>query len=145
MFSPRVSLVRDAGTAPAKIKKICHVVTRDYIKAMKKKAKPLVHERSAAAGAPMVLKDAIALPGLGLSFPVRVAKAKLSALLELVAGGQEVTITSDGQPKALLSPVGKKTERRVFTGTREHLKNMPPWRGGPSAEEIIREDRDGRG
>ncbi len=30
----------------------------------------------------------------------------------------------------------------VFTGTEEHLKKMPPWKGGPKAEELIREDRD---
>jgi prevent-host-death family protein len=93
----------------------------------------------------LVLRETIALPGVGLSIPVRAAKAKLSALLELVAGGQEVTITSDGKPKAVLSPVGKKSSQKIFTGTWEHLKKMPPWRGGPTAEEIIRADRDGRG
>jgi len=80
-----------------------------------------------------------------LSISVRAAKARLSALLEMVARGQEVTITSDGKPKAVLSPVEKRDARKVFTGTWEHLKKMPPWRGGPTAEEIIREDRDGRG
>lgn len=92
----------------------------------------------------MELREVIALPGIGLSIPVRAAKAKLSALLELVAGGQEVTITSDGKPKAKLVKAEMKP-RKVFTGTWEHLKKMPPWRGGPTAEEIIRADRDGRG
>jgi prevent-host-death family protein len=119
--------------------------TCDYIGLMKKKTKVLSYESSPEATAPLVLKEAVALPGIGLSFPVRVAKAKLSALLELVAGGQEITITSDGEPKAVLSPVAKGGTRKVFTGTREHLKNMPPWRGGLTAEETIREDRDGRG
>ncbi len=91
------------------------------------------------------LREAVALPGLGLTIPVRAAKAKLSALLEMVAGGQEVTITSDGVPKALLTPVTRRQERKVFTGTLKHLEKMPPWQGGPTAEEIIREDRDGRG
>ena len=91
------------------------------------------------------LKEAVSMPGVGLAIPVRAAKAKFSALLELVARGQEVTITSDGLPKAVLSPVSKAKPRKVFTGTREHLKKMPPWRGGPTAEEIVREDRDGRG
>jgi prevent-host-death family protein len=94
--------------------------------------------------AALELREAIALPGVGLSIPVRAAKAKLSALLELVAGGQEVTITSDGVPKAVLSPVAKRESRKVFTGTWDHLKKMPPWRGGPTAEEIIREERDSR-
>jgi len=94
---------------------------------------------------PMMLREAVALPGIGLTIPVRAAKAKLSALLEMVAAGQEVTITSDGEPKAVLSPVSQRRERKVFTGTWEHLKKMPPWRGGSTAEETIREDRDGRG
>jgi prevent-host-death family protein len=91
------------------------------------------------------LKEAVAMPGIGMTIPVRAAKAKLSALLELVARGQEVTITSDVEPKAVLSPVSKAKPRKVFTGTWEHLKKMPPWRGGPTAEEIVREDRDARG
>ena len=92
-----------------------------------------------------VLNDAVALPGVGLSIPVRAAKAKLSALLELVAGGQEVTITSGGKPKAVLLPLTKHNARKVFTGTLEHLKKMPMQTEGPFAEEIIRADRDGRG
>ena len=35
--------------------------------------------------------------------------------------------------------------REPFSGTTEHLKSMPPWTGGPTADEIIREDRDSRG
>jgi prevent-host-death family protein len=93
----------------------------------------------------LVLNDAVTLPGIGLSIPVRAAKAKLSALLELVAGGQEITITSDGKPKAVLSPVGKHTARKVFTGMGDHLKSMPVQTEGPFADEIVRADRDGRG
>jgi prevent-host-death family protein len=117
------------------------VVTRDYNEDMKAKStfkypgiKPQVME----------LRETIALPGVGLSIPVRAAKAKLSALLELVAGGQEVTITSDGKPKAVLSPVGKREARKVFTGMGDYLMKQPV-HGGPSAEEIVRADRDGRG
>lgn len=84
------------------------------------------------------------MPGIGLTIPVRAAKAKLSALLELVAGGQEVTITSDGLPKAVLSPVGKAKPRKVFTGMGDYLLKQPI-HTGPSAEEIVREDRDARG
>jgi prevent-host-death family protein len=91
------------------------------------------------------MKETVVLPGVGLSIPVRAAKAKLSALLELVAGGTQVTITSDGKPKAVLLPAGKQKGRKVFTGTLEHLKTMPMQTEGPFAEEIIRADRDGRG
>ena len=133
-------------------KRFDNVVTCDYIWNMKKKtALPLYRQRrpalkgDAEISGPMVLREAVSLPGLGLTIPVRAAKAKLSALLDLVAGGQEVTITSDGVPKAVLMPVTRREQQKVFTGTWEHLKKMPPWRGGPTAEEIIREDRDGRG
>lgn len=118
------------------------MVTRDYIDDMKEKR---TTKYPAHQPAGLELRETIALPGVGLTIPVRAAKAKLSALLDLVAGGQEVTITSDGVPKAVLAPVASRRERKVFTGTLEHLKKMPPWRGGPTAEEIIREDRDGRG
>jgi prevent-host-death family protein len=93
---------------------------------------------------PLVLEEAVALPDLGLAIPVRAAKAKLSALLELVAAGQEVTITSDGLPKAVLSPVGAQHGRKVFKGMGDFLLRQPV-HGGPSAEELIREDRDSRG
>ena len=51
------------------------------------------------------MRETAMLPGIGITIPVRAAKAKLSALLELVAGGRQVTITSDCVPKAVLSPV----------------------------------------
>jgi prevent-host-death family protein len=94
---------------------------------------------------PMVMREVAAMPGVGPIISVRAAKAHLSALLELVAGGREITITSDGEPKAVLSPVGKHKARKVFTGTWEHLKTMPMQTKGPFADEIIRADRDGRG
>lgn len=118
------------------------MVTCDYIEGVKTKKTLKYPEIKPQA---LELRETVALPGIGLSIPVRAAKAKLSALLELVAGGQEVTITSDGKPKAVLSPVGKHTARKVFTGMGDHLKSMPMQTEGPFADEIIRADRDGRG
>jgi|SRR5438128_543130 len=94
--------------------------------------------------APSVMKETVALPGIGLTIPVRAAKAKLSALLELVAQGQEVTITSDGLPKAILSPVVAGQGRKQFTGMGQFLRRQPV-HSGPSAEEVVRQDRDERG
>jgi prevent-host-death family protein len=91
-----------------------------------------------------VLKETMTMPGIGITIPVRAAKAKLSALLELVARGQEITITSDGEPKAVLSPVKQERARKVFMGMGDYLMKQPI-HGGPSAEEIVREDRDSRG
>jgi prevent-host-death family protein len=109
------------------------------------KARSPVTDTSSEESEPAVLREVATVAGIGRVISVRSAKAHLSALLELVAGGQEVTITSDGKPKAVMSPVARHKARKVFTGTREHLKTMPPWRGGPTAEELIRADRDGRG
>ena len=92
-----------------------------------------------------VVREKAPLPGVGMTISVRAAKAHHSGLLEEVAAGREVVITSDGVPKARLVPMDRETERKPFTGTREHLKRMPPWRGGPTADEIIREDRYSRG
>ncbi len=91
------------------------------------------------------LKEAVMVPGIGLTVPVRAAKAKLSALLELVAAGREITITSDGKPKAVLTPVAARQGRKVFSGTMDTLRQLPLQTEGPFAEEIIRADRDGRG
>lgn len=118
------------------------MVTRDYIRGVKSKQTIQYPEHKPAA---LILKETVALPGLGLSIPVRAAKAKLSALLEMVASGHEITITSDGKPKAVLSPVNKRSARRRFTGTWERIKATPVQTEGPFAEEIIRADRDGRG
>ena len=92
-----------------------------------------------------VVREMAPRPGVGLTISVRAAKAHLSGLLDQVAAGREVVITSDGVPKARLVPYRAERERKVFQGAAAHLKTMPPWRGGPTAEEIVREDRDGRG
>jgi prevent-host-death family protein len=92
-----------------------------------------------------VVQEIAELPGVGQAISVRAAKAHLSGLLDLVASGREIVVTSDGKPKARLVPMDSQARRKPFTGTREHLKTMPPWTGGPTADEIVREDRDGRG
>ena len=92
----------------------------------------------------MFLRETVSLPGVGLTIPVRAAKAKLSALLDLVASGQEVTITSDGRPKARLVKVEPSDSGPVFQGMGEFLMSQPIHEG-PTADEIIRADRDGRG
>jgi prevent-host-death family protein len=91
-----------------------------------------------------VIQEIAPLPGIGAAISVRAAKAHLSALLDEVAAGREIVITSDGKPKAKLVPMTQHT-RKPFSGTREHLKTMPPWSGGPTAVELIRDDRDARG
>ena len=62
-----------------------------------------------------------------------------------MAQGREVVITSDGKPKARLVPMERKRSGAHSQGTREHLQDHAEMAGGPTAEEIVREDRDGRG
>jgi prevent-host-death family protein len=72
---------------------------------------------------------------------VRTAKAKLSEFLTRAAAGEEIVITSDGQPKAKL--VGIPTIRTPYRVNRR-LLNTTTHKPGTSAEELIRLDRDGR-
>lgn len=91
----------------------------------------------------MVLKEIAVAPGVGEVISVRSAKAHLSALLDLVAGGREIIITSDGKPKAKLVSVAEAKPRKVFQGMGDYLLKQPIHRG--SAEEAINDDRDARG
>jgi len=118
------------------------VTTRDYIGQMK--ARKQLHA-SAEEGSSAVVQEIAPISGFGAAISVRAAKAHLSGLLEEVASGREVVITSDGKPKARLVPMDAAAQRKPFAGTREHLKKMPKWRGGPLAEELVRTDRDSRG
>jgi prevent-host-death family protein len=72
---------------------------------------------------------------------VRAAKAKLSELLERAAAGDEIVITSDGQPKAKLlgiQPV------RVHYRVDRRLLAVATRKPGTAAEKLIRQERDGR-
>ena len=93
---------------------------------------------------PMVLKEVAVAPGIGDVISVRSAKAHLSALLDLVAGGREITITSDGKPKAKLVKAETRERGKIFQGMGDYLMKQPIHRG-PTADEIIRQDRDARG
>ena len=93
---------------------------------------------------PAVLKEVTIAPGIGEVISVRAAKTHLSALPDLVAAGQEITITSDGKPKAKLVKAETRERGKVFQGMGDYLMKQPIHRG-PTADEIIREDRDARG
>ena len=92
---------------------------------------------------PMILRDAAVAADWGHLVSVRDAKAHLSALLEWVASGHELTITSDGLPKARLVGAASSKARKVFQGMGDYLLKQPV-HGGPSADEIIRGERDSR-
>jgi len=89
------------------------------------------------------MREVATMPGVGEIISVRSAKAHLSALLELVAGGREITITSDGRPKARLIKAETREPGKVFQGMGDFLMKQPIHRG-PTADEIIRAERDSR-
>jgi prevent-host-death family protein len=106
------------------------------------KEKKSISNKKVKRSEPAVLRDA-AVAEWGRVVTVRDAKAHLSALLEWVSEGHELTITSDGQPKAKLVSATAAKPRKVFTGMGDYLMKQPV-HGGPSADEIIRAERDSR-
>jgi len=121
------------------------VTTSDYIGGMKASEATILRGNDDETMT-SVVREFSEMPGVGHTISVRAAKAHLSGLLDEVAAGREVVITSDGVPKARLVPMTGGTQRKPFSGTREHLRTMPKWKKGDlTADEIIRADRDGRG
>ena len=105
------------------------------------KRKPFKY--ASAKGAAAALKEAAVLePPPATLINVRAAKDQLSSLLEQAASGHEVIITSDGMPKAKLIPV--KPARKPFRVDWALLRSIKLRPGAKSAEEIVREERDGR-
>ena len=98
---------------------------------------------TAAPAAPASLKESLtASVSPPVMINVRAAKDQLSSLLEQAATGHEIVITSDGQPKAKLVPV--KPDRRAFRVDWALLRSVKPKPRSKTADEIVREDRDGR-
>jgi prevent-host-death family protein len=103
-----------------------------------------IKKYSSLQSEPMVLREVATLPGIGPVISIRAAKAHLSALLDLVASGQEITITSDGKPKAKLVKAETRERGKVFQGMGDYLMKQPIHRG-MSADEAVSLDRDARG
>ena len=74
------------------------------------KEKKSISYKASKRSEPAVLRDA-AVAEWGRIVTVRDAKAHLSALLEWVSAGHELTITSDGQPKAKLVSIASSKPR----------------------------------
>ncbi len=71
---------------------------------------------------------------------IREARAALSHLEEILEKEGEITITRRGKPIAILSPL---EGERAMPSHKELRRSMPRMERG--SEELIREDRDGRG
>jgi prevent-host-death family protein len=70
---------------------------------------------------------------------VRAAKDQLSSLLERAAQGEDIVITSDGKPKAMIVRYRPLITGKPAKSLRELRKSMPMT---PDSTEMIREMRD---
>ena len=86
-----------------------------------------------------MLQESRAAAGQPVEVSVRAAKDQLSALLERAAQGEDIVITSDGKPKAMIVRY-----RPVITGkpaqSQRALRQAMPVT--PDSTEMIREMRD---
>ena len=70
---------------------------------------------------------------------VRAAKDQLSSLLERAAQGEEIVITSDGKPKAMLVRYRPVISGKPARSTADLLRSMPMT---ADSTEMIRQERD---
>ncbi|MCX6859455.1 MAG: type II toxin-antitoxin system prevent-host-death family antitoxin [Verrucomicrobia bacterium] len=89
----------------------------------------------------VVLREVAGVEPQSTSINVRAAKDQLSSLLEQASRGVEIIITSDGHPKARLVPV--RSHGKPYSVDWKWLSDQPLV-SGPSAEALLRIERDGR-
>ena len=90
---------------------------------------------------PWMLQEAQAAYGAPVEVSVRIAKDQLSSLLERAAQGEDIVITSDGRPKAMIVRY-----RPVIVGApaRSRAALRATMAMGPDSTASIRAERDGR-
>ncbi len=87
----------------------------------------------------MVQEAQRAAYGEPVEVSVRAAKDQLSALLERAAQGEEIVITSDGKPKAMIVRYRPVISGKPAKSQRDLRKSMPVT---PDSTAMIREMRD---
>ena len=74
--------------------------------------------------------------------PLYEAKTRLSALLDAVAAGEEITITRNGHPAALLVPVPSRAEKVAVTIARiRSIRKRAPLPEGVTVRDLIDDHR----
>lgn len=87
-----------------------------------------------------MMQETQAAYGEPVEVSVRTAKDQLSALLERAALGEEIVITSDGKPKAMIVRYRPVITGKPARSTAALLRSMPMT---PDSTALIREMRDG--
>jgi prevent-host-death family protein len=105
----------------------------------KKVIAPLLKARAEAADG--VVQEAVAAPRRRASVSVREAKDQLSALLQRVANGEEIVVTSDGEPKAMLVKYRPIMGGKPWRPLGAFLSDQPM---GPDSAPGVRAERDSR-
>jgi prevent-host-death family protein len=88
---------------------------------------------------PWMVQEAHAAYGETAVVSVRIAKDQLSSLLERAAQGEEIVITSDGKPKAMIVRYRPVITGKPAKSTAELLRSMPMT---ADSTETIRRERD---
>lgn len=88
---------------------------------------------------PWMVQEAQTGHGAPVEVPVRAAKDQLSALLERAAQGEDIVITSDGKPKAMIVRYRPVITGKPAKSLRALRRSMPMT---PDSTELIRAERD---
>lgn len=88
---------------------------------------------------PWMLQEAQRAYGEPKEVSVRTAKDQLSSLLDRAAQGEDIVITSDGKPKAMIVRYRPVISGKPARSTAELLRSMPMT---PDSTESIRRERD---
>lgn len=90
-------------------------------------------------GKEWLVHEAAAAYGTRTEVSVREAKDNLSSLLERAANGEDIVVTSDGQPKAMIVRYKIRVTGKPFKPDREWTRSMPMTE---DSTEMIRKMRD---
>lgn len=80
--------------------------------------------------------------GRRVEVSVRQAKDNLSSLLLRAAAGEEIVVTSDGRPKAMITRVRTELRLKPWRMHPDLVGKLPPL---PDSTPLIREERDTKG
>lgn len=85
------------------------------------------------------VRESAAVYGRKTEVSVRQAKDNLSALLQRAAGGEDIVVTSDGRPKAMITRIKAEFRLKPWRMHPDLAAQLPPL---PDSTPLIRAERD---